>query len=159
LGLEGVNFGSDFAILAQQTIVAATKEFGEDLNGHNFPFYRGRATVYTPISDNDPIMRDSLPSSASVRVMQALDSHPTLKDLASTLQRSSQRLQAVRSCMAESLWKTLKPGPSSDDHWVILTPQAAVAARLKWLKPALEAQLLETEGKPVTIDIRVFAGK
>jgi len=106
-------------------------------------------------------MPDSSHSSqpaGSVRVMQALNSDPTLQGLAHTLQRSSQRLLAVRACMTDPLWNTLKPGPCSDTHWVILTSQAAVAARLKWLKPVIEAKLLETEGRPIEVEIRVFAG-
>ncbi|MEY3954516.1 MAG: hypothetical protein RLZZ397_1396, partial [Pseudomonadota bacterium] len=50
LGLKSLNFGSNFAILAQQAVVAAAKEFGEDLNGHNFPFYRGCMPDFTPLA-------------------------------------------------------------------------------------------------------------
>lgn len=84
----------------------------------------------------------------SVPVAQALRRDPTLGDLLARAARSAQLLNSIAPLIPPALREQVRPGPLDGAVWHVLVPHAAVATRLRYLMPAIEAHL-RTKGYEV----------
>lgn len=87
----------------------------------------------------------------------ALDQSPPLTLLLQRLQDSRARFDALREQLPESLSAELRPGPLDEAGWTLLVPGGAAAAKLRQLRPALEAALQAHGFAPLPIRVRVQA--
>jgi hypothetical protein len=76
---------------------------------------------------------------AALPLTEALGQSAALADLRRRLQESAQRLEAVRPCLPATLRPHVQAGPVDAEGWTLLAANASVAAKLKQLKPRLEA--------------------
>ena len=81
----------------------------------------------------------------SVTVLQATQDSPTLARLADLAIDSSARLKAIQSLIPASLRPAIQAGPIEGLSWSLILDNAAVAAKLRQLLPALQAHL-QTKG-------------
>lgn len=87
---------------------------------------------------------------------EALRQSAPLADLRRRLRESAQRLEWIRPCLPPGLWPHVRAGPVDADGWTLLATNAAVAAKLKQLRPRLEAALA-AQGTPTpTMRIKVI---
>jgi hypothetical protein len=77
----------------------------------------------------------------SVTVLQATQDSPTLARLADLAIDSSARLKAIQSLIPSSLRPAIQAGPIEGLSWCLILDNAAVAAKLRQLLPALQAHL------------------
>lgn len=97
-----------------------------------------------------PLVPDSL------SIQEVLTQSEPLLLLQQRLKASSQRFDAICGCLPLPLLPHVKPGPLDDQHWTLLVSNQAVAAKLRHLKPHMEAAL-ETHGWPSrTLRIKVL---
>lgn len=71
----------------------------------------------------------------------ALDRNEALTGLLQRVQASRARLEAVTDLLPQALRGEIRAGPLDDTRWVLLVPNAAAAAKLRQLLPALDAAL------------------
>jgi hypothetical protein len=74
---------------------------------------------------------------------EALQRSEPLADLRRRMNQSADCLRAVRTCLPEGLLPHVHSGPIDADGWTLLAANAAVAAKLKHLRPRIEAALVE----------------
>lgn len=96
-----------------------------------------------------PLVPDSLP------VAEALRRSTPLAQLRARLQDSQDRFDAIRPALPETLARSIAPGPVDEEGWALLAANAAVAAKLRQLKPRLEAILRQRGWQVSSIRIRV----
>ena len=102
-------------------------------------------TVSTPTRRHHPIA-----------LLDAARQSPVLAGLASRMQASSERLQAIRPLLPAPLRAAVQAGPMDEGQWCLLVHSNAVAAKLRQLLPTLQQQLI-TRNLPVTgIRIKVL---
>ena len=77
----------------------------------------------------------------SVTVLEATQDSPTLARLAELAVDSSARLKAIQSLIPASLRPAIQAGPIEGLSWCLILDNAAVAAKLRQLLPALQAHL------------------
>jgi hypothetical protein len=87
---------------------------------------------------------------------EALRQSAPLADLRRRLRESAQRLETIRACLPAGLWSHVQAGPVDADGWTLLATNAAVAAKLKQLRPRLEAALAAQGNTPATVRIKVI---
>ena len=92
-------------------------------------------------------MSNPLPPHA-LPIRQVLDQSAPLVRLVQRLRESQQRFEIAQAAMPALLRKSVKPGPVDDTGWTLLAANAAVAAKLRHLVPAIEARLSDA-GWPV----------
>jgi len=92
---------------------------------------------------------DSLPLS------EALQRSAPLAQLRARLQDSADRFEAIRSALPSALARQVRPGPVDEEGWSLLVANAAVAAKLRQLKPRLEDLLREQGWQVSSIRIRI----
>ncbi len=87
--------------------------------------------------------RQPLPATGSVTVSQALQGSAPLAGLMERLDQSRRRLAAVEDLLPEALRRGVRAGPLDETSWVLLVDNAAAAAKMRQMLPALAARLLE----------------
>ena len=88
---------------------------------------------------------------------RALDQSSALGSLTLRLAQSQQRLQVAQSVVAPGLAPHFKAGPLDDTAWVILVPNAAVAAKLRQWLPHIRDALLHHGHADLAIKIHIQA--
>lgn len=97
-----------------------------------------------------PAVPDALP------LTEALRQSAPLADLRRRLRESAQRLDTIRPCLPPGLSAHVQAGPVDADGWTLLAANAAVAAKLKQLRPRLEAALADPGSPAITVRIKVM---
>jgi hypothetical protein len=77
----------------------------------------------------------------SVTVLQATQYSPTLAKLADLASDSSARLRSIQPLIPVSLRPAIQAGPIDGNTWCLILDNAAIAAKLRQLLPALQAHL------------------
>jgi len=96
-----------------------------------------------------PLVPDSLALS------EALRRSAPLTQLRARLQESADRFEAIRGALPGALARHVRPGPIDEEGWSLLVANAAVAAKLRQIKPHLEGLLREQGWQVSSIRIRV----
>ncbi len=96
-----------------------------------------------------PLVPDTLP------VAEALRRGAPLVQLRARLQDSADRFEAVRVALPGTLARHVKPGPVDEEGWSLLADNAAVAAKLRQIRPRLESLLQQQGWQVSSIRIRV----
>lgn len=86
----------------------------------------------------------------------ALDRSDALTGLLVRVRQSRSWLQAVAHLLPEGVRSEVRAGPLDDKHWVLLVSNAACAAKLRQLLPALQSQLLALGERAVPVRIKVL---
>lgn len=94
-------------------------------------------------------------SPQALPIATVLDDSEPLVRLAQRIRDSSLRLDAVTPLLPPALRAAVRAGPVDDNQWCLLVPNAAVAAKIRQLVPALEAALLERGWQPTAIRVRI----
>lgn len=91
----------------------------------------------------------------ATRLADALDGCAPLQSLWQRLARSQACFDAIRPELPAGLLSSLRPGPIDESGWTLLAANAAVAAKVRQLRPRLE-QTLQQQGNQVSaIKVRV----
>jgi hypothetical protein len=90
-----------------------------------------------------------------VPVRDALDRCEPLQQLCQRLVLSQQCLETIRSSLPPELIPLTSAGPVDESGWTLLTAHAAAAAKLRQLRPRLEASLQERGLQVSAIRIRI----
>lgn len=77
----------------------------------------------------------------ALALAQALQQSVPLADLRRRLNQSAICLETIRSTLPAGLRSHVEAGPIDADGWTLLAANAAVAAKLKQLRPRLEEAL------------------
>jgi hypothetical protein len=93
----------------------------------------------------------------AMRIQDALSRSAPLVQLTELMRESNARFEAIRDALPATLAAHCKPGPLDAEGWSLLAANAAVAAKLRQLRPRLE-DALQAKGWQVTsIRIRVHS--
>ena len=92
----------------------------------------------------------------ALSLTEALRQSAPLADLRRRLRESAERLEMIRPCLPPGLVSHVRAGPVDGEGWTLLAANAAVAAKLKQLRPRLEAALAVPGGTPVAVRIKVM---
>lgn len=87
---------------------------------------------------------------------EALRQSAPLADLRRRLRDSAERLETIRPCLPPGLWPHVQAGPVDADGWTLLATNAAVAAKLKQLRPRLDEALAARWGSAPSVRIKVI---
>ncbi len=91
-----------------------------------------------------------------IKLASALDRSEPLVGLLQRVRESQARLASLGGLLPAGMRAGIRPGPLDDEAWQLLVDNAAVAAKLRQLLPALEAELrAHGWGKP-PIKIKVL---
>jgi hypothetical protein len=82
-------------------------------------------------------------SDVTLSLDEALSRIKPLARLADLLRDSAARYDAIRPLLPAALARHVRPGPVDELGWTLLVANAAVAAKLRQLKPRLEQALQE----------------
>ncbi len=85
----------------------------------------------------------------------ALDRSEPLTGLMQRLRASQARYDAISGLLPPSLRDGVRPGPLDDAAWVLLVANAASAAKVRQLLPALQQALLDAGWQGPAIKIKV----
>jgi hypothetical protein len=96
-----------------------------------------------------PLVPDSLPLSEALRRSEPLDL------LRRRMHESNQRFEVVRCHLPAGLSEHVLPGPVDAEGWSLIAANAAVAAKLRQIKPRLEEALRERGWQVSAIRIKV----
>lgn len=88
-------------------------------------------------------------------VAEALRRSAPLAALRERLKESNERFEAIRASLPPGLASQLAPGPVDAEGWSVLAANAAVAAKLRQLRPRLEAILQQRGWQVSAIRIKV----
>ncbi len=77
----------------------------------------------------------------SIPLQQAAQESPTLSLLMGRVRASADRMQAIRSLLPPALRSSVQAGPLEEGCWCLLVSSNAVAAKVRQMLPALQAQL------------------
>ena len=88
-------------------------------------------------------------------VSEALRRSAPLALLRARLQDSADRFEAIRAALPGALARHVRPGPVDEEGWSLLADNAAVAAKLRQVKPRLESLLREQGWQVSSIRVRV----
>ena len=91
----------------------------------------------------------------AIPLQQAAQESPTFARLSELIRASSDRLQAIRSLLPAPLRASVQAGPLDEGCWCLLVSSNAVAAKLRQLLPALQAQLTQKGLAVTSIRIKV----
>lgn len=89
-------------------------------------------------------------------VAQALRAHDGLARLSERLEASRRRLRTIAPALPGNLLASVQAGPLDADGWSLLAANAAVAAKLRHLRPRLETLLAQAGLAPAVIRIRLM---
>lgn len=90
-----------------------------------------------------------------ITLEQASQEAPTLAKLVELVRDSSARLRAVQELIPAPLLPAIKAGPIDGATWCLLADNAAAAAKLKQLAPALLAHLRSRGWQVTSIRLKV----
>jgi len=94
-------------------------------------------------------------SAHAVTIDQAIDASPALSSLAGRLRDSHARFLVIHPLLPESLAAHVKPGPVDDEGWSLIAANAAVASKLRQLRPRLEDALRDSGWQSSLIRVKV----
>ena len=77
----------------------------------------------------------------AVTLQQASEESPLLARLTALTRDSSDRLKAIEMLIPASLRPAVQAGPIEGDSWCLLVKSNAAAAKIRQLRPALQAHL------------------
>lgn len=101
--------------------------------------------------------RPSLPAVPNaLPLTEALRQSAPLADLRRRLRESAERLDVIRNCLPAGLLAHVQAGPIDAEGWTLLAANAAVAAKLKQLRPRLEAALAARGDVITTVRVKVI---
>jgi hypothetical protein len=86
----------------------------------------------------------------------ALGRSEPLTGLLQRVHESKARYATVQGLLPAGLRETVRPGPLDDSAWVLLVGNAAAAAKVRQLLPALEAALKDRGWAGPAIKIKVL---
>jgi len=95
----------------------------------------------------------------ATRIDQALAASAPLAHLRALLRESNERFETIRPLLPTGLSSQVRPGPVDAAGWCLLAANTSVAAKLRQLIPHFEQALLERDGKPSAIRVRVQSGR
>lgn len=87
----------------------------------------------------------------------ALARSEPLARLAERLRDSAARYAAVRPLLPPALAEHVQPGPVDEQGWSLLAANAAVAAKLRQLRPRLEEALQQQGWAACTVRVKIQA--
>ena len=87
---------------------------------------------------------------------QAMRDSDVLASLHRRLQDSQRRLAALQVLLPLPMRAQVKAGPIDDDGWTLLAGNAAVAAKLRQMLPALEARLRHQGFEPRPLRVKLL---
>jgi len=90
------------------------------------------------VPPRDPPDRRPLPP---LPVGRAIEGNVSLAALLARLNDSKRRFAAIVPLLPEALRSDVQPGPLDDQQWALLASNAAAAAKLRQLLPAMTAAL------------------
>ena len=93
----------------------------------------------------------------ALRIEQALAKSAPLARLQTLMRDSNARFEAIRPGMPAALAAHVRPGPVDELGWTLLVANAAVAAKLRQLKPRLEQALQERGWVGSELRIKIHA--
>lgn len=96
-----------------------------------------------------PLVPDSMP------VAEALRRSAPLAALRERLKESNERFEAIRASLPAGLATHVAPGPVDAEGWSLLVANASVAAKLRQIRPRLEAILQQRGWQVSAIRIKV----
>ncbi len=93
--------------------------------------------------------------SHTLGIHDALAASEPLAQLTRRIQDSQQRLAAITPLLAPPMRAFVKAGPIDETGWSLLAANSAVAAKLRQMLPALEAQLRSRgwDGPPIKVKL------
>ena len=91
-----------------------------------------------------------------VPLREALRSSSPLARLKAAVDDSNARFAAVRMALPPAMLDQVRPGPVDEEGWSLLAANAAVAAKLRQLRPHFELLLQEAGWAPSTVRIKVL---
>lgn len=91
----------------------------------------------------------------AMSLFQATQASPSLARLTQLTRDSTQRLQAVLPLIPATLRPAITAGPIEGGSWCLLVGNSAVAAKLRQLVPALQADLRSKGWEVTAIRIKV----
>jgi hypothetical protein len=91
-----------------------------------------------------------------LKLATALDRSEPLTGLLQRVRVSKARLDAVAGLLPPALRAGIRSGPLDDESWQLLVDNAAVAAKLRQMLPALEAELQAKGWSKPPIRIKVL---
>ena len=94
--------------------------------------------------------------SGALPLNEALQQSAPLADLRRRMRDSTRCLEAIRPCLPPGLRPHVQAGPVDAEAWTLLAANAAVAAKLKQLRPRLEAELATAGCVTTVLRIRVL---
>lgn len=92
----------------------------------------------------------------ALHLTEALRQSAPLADLRRRLRDSTRCLEAIRPCLPPGLVPHVQAGPVDAEGWTLLAANAAVAAKLKQLRPRLEAELAASACAATVLRIKVI---
>lgn len=90
-------------------------------------------------------------------IQDALARSEPLALLTRRLRESQDRLAAITPLLPPAMRPHVRPGPVDETGWALLAANNAVAAKLRQMLPALEAQLRLRGFAPVPVRVRLLA--
>ncbi len=91
---------------------------------------------------------------AAVAIGDALEGSAALARLALRVRESQRRLSDLAPALPPALRDQVRSGPLDDQAWTLLAANAAVAAKLRNLLPALEERLKSRGWPPRTLRVK-----
>lgn len=95
-------------------------------------------------------------SDLGLKLATALDRSEPLVGLLQRVRESQARLAALSRLLPSGMRAGIRPGPLDDEAWQLLVDNAAVAAKLRQMLPALETELQAHGWTKLPIKIKVL---
>jgi len=93
----------------------------------------------------------------AIGIASALEGSEPLARLRMALQESQARYEAIRAVLPPELAPHVRPGPVDVEGWSLLVANAGVAAKLRHLRPLIEAALESGGWIKVTVRIKIIS--
>lgn len=85
----------------------------------------------------------------------ALAGSETLAGLMQRIGESHRRFEAIADLLPEALRASVRPGPLDDSAWLLLAANAAAAAKLRQMLPALQSRLLSAGWQGPVVKVKI----
>jgi hypothetical protein len=95
------------------------------------------------------------PAPPTLPLGTALSRSEPLGMLMQRLRESNDCLAAVRSLLPAGLADEVRAGPLDDKGWTLLVSGSAAAAKLRQLMPLIEAELLASRQRVVSVRVKI----
>ncbi|HUP06053.1 MAG TPA: DciA family protein [Caldimonas sp.] len=93
----------------------------------------------------------------AVGIASALEGSEALARLRMALKASQARYEAIRAVLPPELAPHVRPGPIDAEGWSLLAANAGIAAKLRHLKPIIEAALSDAGWVPASVRVKVIS--